>query len=40
MASEKLFARIDGWAGPPARHVVPATLIPRGSGEIRPRASG
>lgn len=36
LAAQALFARIDGWAGPPTRRVVRATLVPRGSGEIRP----
>jgi len=36
VAAQTLFARIDGWAGPQTRRVVRPTLIPRGSGEIRP----
>ena len=37
-AAELLFARIDGDAGPTRHVVVPTPLIPRGSGEIPPRA--
>ncbi len=36
VAAQTLFARIDGWVGPPTRRVVRPTLLPRGSGEIRP----
>ncbi|WP_211268604.1 LacI family DNA-binding transcriptional regulator [Actinoplanes subtropicus] len=36
-AAQTLFARIDGWAGPQTRQVIRPTLLPRGSGEIRPR---
>jgi LacI family transcriptional regulator len=39
VAAQTLFARIDGWAGPQTRRVVRPTLIPRGSGEIRPPGS-
>jgi LacI family transcriptional regulator len=38
VAAQTLFARIQGWTGPPARRVVRPTLIPRGSAEIRPPA--
>ncbi|WP_194907329.1 LacI family DNA-binding transcriptional regulator [Quadrisphaera sp. INWT6] len=37
-AAELLFARIDGWDGPPAHELVPLHLIERGSGELPPRA--
>ena len=37
VAAQTLFARIDGWAGPQTRQVIRPTLLPRGSGEIRPR---
>lgn len=36
LSAERLFARMDGAAGPPALTVVPTRLIARGSGEIRP----
>ena len=36
LAAERLFARLDGDDSPPATHVVPTTLIVRGSGEILP----
>jgi LacI family transcriptional regulator len=36
-AAELLFGRRDGVAGPPRRVIVPAHLVVRGSGEIRPR---
>jgi LacI family transcriptional regulator len=36
VAADLLFDRIGGTARPPATHVVPTTLIRRGSGEIRP----
>ena len=36
LTAERLFARIDGDAGPTQRLVVPTRLIERGSGEIRP----
>jgi LacI family transcriptional regulator len=36
VAAQTLFARIDGWAGPQTRRVIRPTLLPRGSGEIRP----
>ncbi|MET3936622.1 substrate-binding domain-containing protein [Arthrobacter sp. OAP107] len=35
IAAEKLFARVDGFSGEPATHLIPATLKERGSGEIR-----
>jgi LacI family transcriptional regulator len=35
-AAELLFRRIDGDTSPSVHHVVPVTLIARGSGEIRP----
>jgi len=37
LAAATLFRRIAGDAGPPATHVIPTTLIRRGSGEIPPR---
>ena len=36
LATEVVFSRIDGDASPTQTHVVPTTLIVRGSGEIRP----
>jgi LacI family transcriptional regulator len=36
LAARILFTRIDGDTTPPATHIVPTTLIPRGSGEIPP----
>jgi LacI family transcriptional regulator len=36
LTAERLFARIDGDAGPTQRLVVPTRLIERGSGELRP----
>ena len=36
IAAERLFDRIDGDQDPPEAHLVPTTLIRRGSGEIRP----
>jgi LacI family transcriptional regulator len=38
MAAETLFRRLDGDEGVTTTHVVPTDLIPRGSGEIAPRA--
>jgi LacI family transcriptional regulator len=38
-AAERLFARLEGDRTPPRNVVVPTRLIPRGSGEIRPRES-
>ncbi len=35
-AATILFARLDGDTSPPATHIVPTTLVRRGSGEIRP----
>jgi LacI family transcriptional regulator len=35
-AAERLFARLDGEAGPTRRILLPTTLIPRGSGELVP----
>ncbi|MFI9817619.1 LacI family DNA-binding transcriptional regulator [Saccharothrix variisporea] len=35
-AAELVFARIEGDTSPPVHAVVPATLVRRGSGEIRP----
>src|SRR5690606_40092905 len=35
-AARLLFARIDGYAEPPQRIVLPVELIARGSGEIEP----
>ncbi|MGN9840026.1 LacI family DNA-binding transcriptional regulator [Nonomuraea sp. H19] len=39
VAAQTLFARFDGWTEPPARRVIRPTLVPRGSGEIRPSAA-
>ncbi|MEV6344780.1 LacI family DNA-binding transcriptional regulator [Actinoplanes sp. NPDC051851] len=36
-AAQALFRRINGDAGPPTRFAIPTRLIPRGSGELRPR---
>lgn len=36
LAATVLFDRMAGETGPPATHVVPTTLLARGSGEIRP----
>jgi LacI family transcriptional regulator len=36
LTAERLFARLDGDAGPTQRVVVPTRLIERGSGELRP----
>jgi LacI family transcriptional regulator len=36
LAAELLFRRLDGNGRPAERIEVPATLIPRGSGEIPP----
>jgi LacI family transcriptional regulator len=36
LTAERLFARLDGEAGPSVRVVVPTTLIERGSGELAP----
>jgi LacI family transcriptional regulator len=36
LTAERLFARLDGDAGPSVRVVVPTTLIERGSGELAP----
>lgn len=38
LAGERLIARIEGDRSSPTVHVVPTTLLPRGSGEIRPAA--
>lgn len=38
LAAEVLFRRLDGDRSPTQVHVVPTTLVPRGSGEIRPHA--
>jgi LacI family transcriptional regulator len=35
-AADQLFRRLDGEAAPAVHQVIPVTLIPRGSGEIRP----
>ncbi len=40
LAATVLFDRIAGDTGPPATHVVPTRLLPRGSGEIPPPARG
>jgi LacI family transcriptional regulator len=37
-AADQLFRRLDGDAAPAVHKTVPVTLIPRGSGEIRPRS--
>ena len=34
-AASRLFARVAGEAGPPVTDLLPTTLVPRGSGEIR-----
>lgn len=39
IAAERLFARLDGDTSPEETIIVPAHLIQRGSGEIRPRQS-
>ncbi|MDQ0862745.1 LacI family DNA-binding transcriptional regulator [Arthrobacter globiformis] len=39
IAAETLFARVDGFSGEPATHLIPATLKERGSGEIRSRSA-
>jgi LacI family transcriptional regulator len=39
MATQLLFARLDGDDSPPRTHIVPTGLVARGSGEIRPAAS-
>lgn len=36
IAAQRIFARLDGDEVQPQTYVVPTTLIPRGSGEIRP----
>jgi LacI family transcriptional regulator len=36
LGAESLLRRMDGWAGPPERIVLPTELIERGSGELRP----
>ena len=36
LAATVLFARVDGDVSPPQTHVVPTTLVPRGSGELPP----
>jgi LacI family transcriptional regulator len=38
LAAQLLFARLDGDDSPPRTHIVPASLVVRGSGEIRPVA--
>ncbi len=38
-AARQLYARIDGDTSPARRHIVPPTLVVRGSGEIRPPAN-
>lgn len=38
-AAHLLFARIDGWDGPPVHELVPLRLLERGSGELRPRGA-
>jgi LacI family transcriptional regulator len=39
LAAERAFARLDGDRGDPQVLVVPSRLIPRGSGEIRPKTA-
>lgn len=39
-AAELLFSRLDGYAGPSRRIVLPAPLIARGSGELTPPPRG
>ncbi|CAN5138583.1 LacI family DNA-binding transcriptional regulator [soil metagenome] len=36
LAAQRLFARLDGDTTPPRSHIVPTTLLIRGSGEILP----
>lgn len=38
-AARQLYARVDGDTSPARRHIVPPTLVVRGSGEIRPTLS-
>lgn len=38
LAAERVLARLDGDSTPAKTYIVPTKLIPRGSGEIRPRA--
>jgi LacI family transcriptional regulator, galactose operon repressor len=38
-AADQLFRRLDGDTAPAVHHVIPVTLIARGSGEIPPRSS-
>jgi LacI family transcriptional regulator len=38
-AADQLFRRLDGDVAPSMHHVIPVTLIARGSGEICPRSS-
>ena len=40
IAAERLMARIEGDMSPPQVHVVPTTLLPRGSGELPTAAAG
>lgn len=37
IAAEALFSRIGGDRRAPQRHIVPVSIVPRGSGEIRPQ---
>jgi LacI family transcriptional regulator len=39
LATQLLFARLDGDDSPTRTHVVPASMITRGSGEIRPAST-
>jgi LacI family transcriptional regulator len=39
LAAQLLFARLEGDDSPPRTHIVPTSLVVRGSGEIRPTAS-
>lgn len=36
-AARLVCSRIDGMDGPPLKSVIPTTIVPRGSGEVRPR---
>ena len=40
LAAERIFARLDGDDGAYSHHVLPTTLIPRGSGELPPGVLG
>jgi DNA-binding LacI/PurR family transcriptional regulator len=34
LAAQRLFTRLDGDDSPPVHHIIPTTLLVRGSGEI------